>query len=190
MSATSENTLWDFFGSQALTDNQAGTVWSGECLSKVGQELRGKVPVPFWSSARRTIDQALHQLLSLPLSQIIAGGWNQYRTLIQYRDRKKHPAEEVALVPLGEHTISSTHQPQIEIYLNDQRIGSLDFQITLALDLEAAILKIQDGKIWEVEVGSCRGGGTLKFGPAVLFERKTGKVRLPSVISFPRGVSI
>lgn len=190
MSANAENTLWDFFGSQALSDNQAGTVWAGECLSKVGQELRGRVPGPFWSSARRAIDQALQQLLGIPMSQIIAGGWNQYRTLIEYRDRKKHPAEEVALVPLGEHTITSTHQPKIEIYLNDQRIGSLDFEIKLALEIEAAILKIQDGKIWEVEAGSCRGGGTLMFGLAVLFERKTGKVRLPSVISFPRGVSI
>lgn len=190
MSANVENTLWDFFGSHPLTDNQAGAVWSGECLSKVGQELRGRVPGPFWSSARRAIDHALHQLLNVPMSQIIAGGWNQYRALTEYRDRKKHPSEEVALFPLGQHTITSTHKPQIEILVNDRRIGSIDFEIRLAMEIEAAILKIQDGRIWEVEVGSCRGGGTLMFGPAILFERKTGKVRLPAVISFPRGVSI
>lgn len=190
MSANTEDTLWDFFGSHPLSDNQAGTVWSGEALSKVGQELRGKVPGPFWPSARRAIDQALQQLLSVPMSQIIAGGWNQYRALTEYRDRKKHPSEEVALFPLGQHTITSTHKPQIEILVNDRRIGSVDFEIRLAMEIEAAILKIQDGRIWEVEVGSCRGGGTLMFGPAILFERKTGKVRLPAVISFPRGVSI
>ncbi|MDQ3474733.1 MAG: hypothetical protein M3447_13460 [Acidobacteriota bacterium] len=190
MSANAENTLEEFFGSEPLTDNQAGTIWAGECLSRLGQELQGKVPVPFWSSARRAIDQAMQQLLSFPMSQIVAGGWNQYRALREYRDRKKHPSDEVALFPLGQHTITSTHKPQIEILVNDRRIGAIDFEIKLAMEIEAAILKIQDGKIWEVEVGACRGGGTLMFGPAVLFERKTGKVRLPAVISFPKGLSI
>ena len=190
MSANVENTLWDFFGAQQLSDNQAGTVWTGECLSKVSQELRGRVPGPFWSSARRAIDQALKQVLGIPMMQIVGSGWNKYRTLTEYRDRKKHPAEEVALEPIGKHTITSTHNPQIEIFLNERRIGSIDFAIKLQLDLEAAVLKIQDGKIWEVETGSCIGGGTLMYGPAILFERKTGKIWLPTLISFPRGLSI
>jgi len=190
MSQNGESTLWDFFETHALSDQQAGAVWAGECLSRLGQELKGKVPLPFWSSARGAIDQALQQSLNVPMSHILAGGWRQYRELIQYRDRKKHPAEEVALVPLHEHTISSTHKPQIEIFVNERRIGSLDFEIKLTLEIEMAILKIQDGKIWEVQMGSCRGCGTLSFGPAVLLERKTGMVQLPRMISFSEGVSI
>lgn len=190
MNQNGENTLWYFFDSHKLSDQQAETVWSGECLSRVGQELQGKVPMPFWSSARHQIDQALQNVLSVPLSDILGGGWNKYRALIEYRDRKKHPADEVALVPLHEHTISSSHKPQIEIFLNERKIGSLDFEVELALEMEMAILKIRDGKIWEVEAGSCNGRGTVMFGPAVLFERKTSSVRLPRMISFTDGLAI
>jgi len=185
-----DNTLWGFFQTNALNDQQAGTVWASECLSKARQEFKDKVPGPFWSRARGAIDQALQQALSVPMSDILAAGWSKYRELIQYRDRKKHPAAEVALVPLHSHTISSVHKPQIEIFVNDRRLGSLDFDLSLALEIEMAILKIQDGKIWEVSPGSCRGSGTLMFGPAVLLERKTSDLQLPAMISFTEGLSI
>lgn len=190
MSRNFETTLGDFFGAQALSDKQADLVWAGDSLSTVSRELQGKVPGPFWLSARSAIDQALQSLLEVSLIDILGGGWNKYRALIEYRDRKKHPSEEVALFPLHEHTITSTHKPQIEIYVNDRRIGSIDFEIQLVLELETAILKIQDGKIWEIQTGSCRGTGILMYGPAVLYERKTSKVQLPKLMSFSKGLAI
>jgi hypothetical protein len=59
----------------------------------------------------------------------------------------------------------------------------------LVLELETAILKIQDGKISEI-TGSCRGTGILMYGPAVLYERKNSKVQLPKLMSFSKGLSI
>lgn len=190
MSENGESTLWDFFEAKPLTDTQASIVWKGETLSQVTRQLKDSVPNLFWSSAREAIDGALHQTLSIPLSSILAGGWNQYRMLAQYRDRQKHPPEEVALVPLKQHKITSTHKPQIEILLNDRHVGSLEFDVVLALEIDMAILKIQNAKIWEIQVGSCRGKGTLKFGTAILFERPTKKLALPKLISIPNGLAI
>jgi hypothetical protein len=190
MSSDTTITLQAFLGAQALSDQQADIVWAGECLSKVKRELTDKVPGPFWSSARRTIDQALHGVLSLPIQNILGGAWSQYRSLLEYRDRKKHPPGEVALHPLMEHAIESSHKLQIEIVLNDYPMGAIDFEVTLALEIEMAILKIQDGKIREVEAGSCTGSGALMFGSAELFKRETSKLELPQVISFPNGVTI
>lgn len=190
MSTDTTITLQAFLGVQALSDQQAEIVWAGECLSKVKRQLAGKVPGPFWSSARRTIDQALHGLLSLPVQDILGGAWSQYRSLLEYRDRKKHPPEEVALHPLLEHAIESSHKLEIEIVLNDYQMGTLDFEVKLAFEIETAILKIQDGKIMEVELGSCMGSGALMFGSAELFKRETSKLELPKVISFPNGVTI
>ena len=190
MSRNFESTLGDFLATQSLSDKQADIVWAGDCLSTVGRELQGKVPGPFWLSARSAIDQALQSLLAIPMIDILGAGWTKYRALIEYRDRRKHPSEEVALFPLHEHTITSTHKPQIEIYINDRRVGSIDFEIQLVLEIETAILKIQDGKIWEIETGACRGAGILMYGPAVLYERKTSQVQLPKLMSFSKGLSI
>jgi hypothetical protein len=187
---TPNATLWDFLGVEPLSNEKAAVLEAGECLTRVAHELEGKVPGMFWSSTRREIDNALHSALSVPISDILAGGWNQYRALAQYRDRSKHPPNEVALVPLKEHTITSSHKPQIEIFLNDRRVGAIEFEVRLALKIEAAILKIQNAKIREIEAGSCMGSGTLLLGSAILFHQPTRKIQLPKVISFGEGLAI
>jgi hypothetical protein len=187
---TPNATLWDFLDAEPLSNEKAALLEEGECLTRVAQELEGKVPGMFWSSTRREIDNALHSALSVPISDILAGGWNQYRALAQYRDRSKHPPNEIALVPLKEHTITSSHRPQIEIFLNDRRIGAIEFEVRLALKIEVAILKIQNGKIKEIEAGSCMGRGTLLCGPAILFDMPSRKIQLPKLISFGEGLSI
>ena len=190
MNHNGANTLWDFFQTEALNDQQAGTVWASETLTRARRQFDHQVPLPFWSSARGAIDEALQQALHVSLLDILAGGWNKYRDLIEYRDRKKHPPSEIARYHLYQHTISSKHKPQIEIYINDRRLGSLDFELTLALEIDSADMKIQDAKIWEISPGSCRGSGKLTLGPALLLERRTSPLRLPAVISFTNGLAI
>ena len=74
--------------------------------------------------------------------------------------------------------------------LNEERIGEIRFDVTIALIVKGLILKIQGGKILEVKTGSCQGKGTVAIAGETIFERKSEEIALPGVISFDKGKPI
>jgi hypothetical protein len=66
----------------------------------------------------------------------------------------------------------------------------LEFEVTVALNLEAAILRIQEGRIMFARLGKLFGTGTIKCEGATLFSRPTKAVQLPLTLSFGSGLPI
>ncbi|MBI4468835.1 MAG: hypothetical protein HY650_05870 [Acidobacteria bacterium] len=120
----------------------------------------------------------------------MVGAWNKYRPLLKYADRSKYPPEEVALVPLAEHTISSEHHPYVEIMWGEQSLGKLEFGIELEITLEGIVLKNQDGKIKEIKTGTCKVKGTVKYADLVILEKDSEEISLPGPIDLGEGVAI
>lgn len=143
-----------------------------------------------WPVAFDEIVNRIADLLDVGIVEIAVGAWNKYRALRKYADRKRYPPNETFLVPLVTHTIKSTHHPYIELLMDGKPIGRIDFSIDLELTLEGAILKIRDGRIVEIRVGSAKGEGRLKCEEFVLFERGTGPLELPGSIVLPEGIPI
>ena len=58
---------------EPLSNEKAAFLEAGEALTRVAQELDGKVPGMFWSSTRREIDNALRGALSAPIRRCTSG---------------------------------------------------------------------------------------------------------------------
>jgi hypothetical protein len=188
-----ENTvpdLGEFFRAKGDSRVPSTAAYAGDELARLRVQLADEVPAGFWDTANDALADSLRQILSTPITEILAGGWNTYRSLRKYQDAKKYPPDEVILVPLKEHKISSSHKPRIEILVNDQLVGTIEFEIKLGLEIEMATLKIQGGKIREVEAGAITGTGTLTCGSATLLECKSKRIHLPRVLSFGEGLPI
>jgi hypothetical protein len=93
-------------------------------------------------------------------------------------------------VPLEEHTITSTHKPYIEVLVNEKPVIEIHFSITLAFVLEGFVLKIQGGKIKEIQTGTCQGKGEIQCEEITIKEKQTGPYRFPGVIHLGDGVAI
>lgn len=91
---------------------------------------------------------------------------------------------------MAEHTIKSEHKPYIEILINDKSVGKIDFNINISLTLKGIILKIRDGKIQEIQTGSCKGKGTIKCENFVILEKETESISLPGSINLGEGIPI
>ena len=75
--------------------------------------------------------------------------------------------------------------------LDQSPIGpEIEFEVTLSLTIEAAILRIQDGRIMSARIGKVFGTGTIKCEGATLFSRPTKAVTLPLTLSFGTGIVI
>jgi hypothetical protein len=132
----------------------------------------------------------LPELLNIKLADVICGGWNKLRDLAKYTDGDKYPPDQVVLVQLAEHTVSSVHHPYVEILVNGQPRGRIVFDLSVDLTLKGVVLKIQDAKIMAVKSGSCQARGSLAFEKAVLAEGTLGPFDLPGEMDLGNGLSL
>ncbi len=161
-----------------------------EKAAQLKEALAHKAPAISWSLIPSEFNLKVGELLDIDLADIFVRAWNKYRILKDYADPDKHPPEETILAPLGEHTIKSEQRPYIEIFLNEARLATITFQISLSLVLKGIILKIQGGRITEILTGSCQGKGSIKCENQVLFEGETESVVLPGSIKLGNGIAI
>ncbi len=143
-----------------------------------------------WPVAFNEIIKKVEDLLNISIPDIMVAAWNNYRVLLKYTDKEKYASNETFLVPLAEHTIKSAHNPYIEILINGNSAGRIDFNINISLTLKGIILKIQDAKIMEVLTGTCKGKGTVKCEDFVILEKETESFSLPGSIILGEGIPI
>jgi hypothetical protein len=163
---------------------------SAAVLESARQALGRTLPNGFWMSVSRAISRALEQALQVDLTAVLVGGWNTYRSLLEYADRSKHSPEEIAELALGRHSIASSHEPRVTLLVGGKKVAEVPFEVELELEIESAIFTIQDARIREVALGRCAGKGSLKCSGAVLLERKSGEVMLPGRIVLGEGIPI
>lgn len=188
----SDQTLTSFFAFDASqpSDRQLQIIGAAGSLVAAGQALRRKPPLAVWTNVSRAVGRALQQALQVNITDVLVAGWNTYQSLLEYADPTKHPPQEVANVTLWEHTITSSHEPRVDLLVNGAQVATIRFGVDLELQFESATLTIQGGKILEVKAGTCVAKGTLKCEGAVLAERSSAEIALPGRMTFGEGIPI
>ncbi len=136
------------------------------------------------------IKDSLDPLLDMDLVDIFCGGWTKLQELQAYRDPDQHPPQEVSLVPIVAHSITSEHHPGLDILVGSAPVATVKLDVELEVKLEAVVLKIQAGRIREVMTGAFQGEGTIKCRGKTLIARSTPKYNLPASIPLGDGVEI
>ena len=188
----SDQTLTNFFafdGSQP-SERQLQIMGAAGSLTAAGQALPRKPPLAVWAGMSRAVGRALQEALQVSIADVLVAGWNTYQSLLEYADPAKHPPKEIASVTLWEHTITSSHEPRVDLLVNGQKVATITFGVDLELHFESATLTIQGGRIMEVKTGTCVGKGVLKCEGAVLAERSSAEVPLPGRLTFGEGIPI
>ena len=130
------------------------------------------------------------ELLDIRLTDIMAGAWCKYASLLRYADPQQYPPAESVVVPLVDHDIDSKHSPAIEVVINNVPVWKLTFSVDLVLNMKGAILRIQDARIREIRPGEVNAKGAITFGPVVIAERTSDTLTLPGSINLGEGIPI
>jgi hypothetical protein len=159
-----------------------------------GQKLQGELKAAKKTSAWPLIGDrgpnALLDLLDLDVMEVLAAGWNKYRVLSEFADPDRHPADESNDVALDDHSLSMTYRPALEITVDGVKRGSIEFTLTVALQLKAVILIIKGGRIMGLRTGSCSGKVTLDLDGAEIVNHDLAAVDLPGLLELGKGVPI
>jgi hypothetical protein len=184
-------TLRKLFGVDRLelSAESAGQLASRETYAELQEQLKDKAGSA-WASIARRLPEQLETLLDIDAVEVMVGAWNKSRELRKYRNEAEYPPEQLVLVPLAKHKIESKHAPYVELFVNAQPCGRLNFEIDVSLTLEGAELAIQGGRIKRIRTGSTIGTGTIKCEGAVLGKGERKLLPLPGEIDLGQGVVI
>ena len=133
-------------------------------------------------AVQKDLKDSTDKMLKMTPLDILLEGWKKYAEVRKaLEDSKKKPTEPI-LKPLVKHTITSTHKPYIELYMDEVMVKKIDFQVKASLEVESATLKILNGQVIQILGGTCLGKFELKHDDKTLTELKTAKFALPGSI--------
>jgi hypothetical protein len=154
-------------------------------------DARGAVISPaFWvTSAQRVVD-LVEKLVDVPLADILVGAWKVNRQFSKYTNPAAYPPEKVTCVELLTHHIKSSYEPYLELVIDGQPSGKLEFCLAMDVAFKAGVLTIQAGKFRRLDPGRCDVTGTLSCGGVEITQRKSDEFRWDQGITFDPGVAI
>jgi hypothetical protein len=139
-----------------------------------------------WKIISSDAHEQIHQALNVDAFELLARGWSTARELEKYADPKLHPPAERSDVFLGEHTLTSTAQPEIVVTVGGVRFRPITLTLELNANFRSAGLTIQNGHIVALHAGDCWVSAQLKFGDQDLHvPLESKRLQLPGELIFP-----
>ena len=191
MSTNGSYTISQFFnlheGSTAWVARLANSKVYAPMKQQMAQQMKG-FPVP--AGFDELVIRQLGDLLDIDMSRILIGAWRKRQEIVQYRDTTRYAQGEVHVVPLLEHTVTSTHSPAVQPIINNVPLPKISFDVVLKLAIKSMMLKISGAKITELLLGSCTGSGSIEYAGYAFVTRETAPLALPGSIMFREGIAI
>lgn len=174
-------TLATFFGGVDGDEwrRRAAGLQASPAFARIAGAVAGYGDLMSWPSAFGEIAGKIPDLLAIDPSKLLVGTWAKGKEFQQYADPEKYPPDETILVKLARHTIRSAHEPKVEVMANDVLVDTVDFELSMAITIEGAVLKIRGGKIHEVALGECTASGELSCEGHSLSKRESEPFELP-----------
>jgi hypothetical protein len=171
--------LSQFFGTQNLDQSTIERVKAQKSFQDVQNQIARAVKFTIPDSFYDLLIKSLNDLLNIHFSGLIVRGWQKHRRLKKYLDRQKYPPEKIYSEILLKHTLKSTHKPAIRPVINGVTYRGIEFEVTLELKFETAILQIQDAHIRRIETGTFQGKGEVAYKGFAILRASTQPIKLP-----------
>jgi hypothetical protein len=157
----------------------------GQDLTRLTQQGR--------EAAEEQLASVTAGLLDLDLGGLLIYGWRTRERLIKAaRETRQIPGRQ-DVVQLGAHRITSTHNPTVELLIDDVRVHTFRFQLTVIFDIDVAALIIRDGLLTALKAGDGAVTGTLTLempGGDIDLANQQQKINLHLIINIGHGIPL
>jgi hypothetical protein len=177
MSESSVNlrTLFSFPDPAATTppSNQ----WQ-EFQNRLGREIK----TIKWPAAMPDLASKVSELFNVELPELFVSSWKKAKELQEALEESRKSPDEVIVLNLADHEITNEYHPYVEIRIAGMPLPKkIEFKVQIVTALKGINLKIQAGKITEIQAGSCDFEGKLKYEDLTIAEKKVGPIELLGV---------
>jgi hypothetical protein len=123
-------------------------------------------------------------VLALDLGDLVVAGWRKQGQLAAAAERTAANPGTSELVELATHRVSSVHHPYVELFINDVRVTTVNFELDLEFQLKALVATVRDGHLVSLHSGDCDLSATLTAEGVRLVSRRQ-QFSLPVVVRWP-----
>ncbi len=149
----------------------------------------GVFPPGLTDVARRELADATTGVMSVNLADVAAAGWKKYEALKKAARRTRDDPDAKELVSLTTHRIASSHHPTIDLYLDGKSIATVEIELEVALTIVGVIAVVKQGRLAEIQSGSCTACGSLAVQGIEMIKRQR-KFDLYGAFRLGDGVSL
>lgn len=137
------------------------------------------------------IATAAHGLLNLDLDLggLVVAGWCQFADLTAAAKRTAAAPGSVEVVDLAIHSITWTHNPQIDVLVNDARVATLHFDLSIRFKVQGLVATVRYGRLVGFSSGGCEVTGTLAAEGRQLAQREA-QFQLPVLVRLGDGIPL
>lgn len=182
-------TLLDFFGPKKDESNLK-QLHSKEVIGGLKTQLNQECQKHEWKVVWKSILDHIDKVLKIDIVEIMMRPWKNYAGFSKYKDAEKYPPDRTYIVPLLEHTISSSHNPEIIVELEPLFKTVIPLAVTVELLLKGFSLEIQAGRIKKIYTGECQGSGLVQCMNVTLLRKSMETISLPGIIDLGEGIRI
>jgi hypothetical protein len=157
----------------------------GKDLTRLTQQGR--------EAAEEQLASATAGLLDLDLGDLLIYGWRTRERLIKAaRETRQIPGRQ-GVVQLGTHRITSTYNPTVELLIDDVRVHTFRFQLTVIFDIDVAALIVRDGLLTALKAGDGAVTGTFTLempGDDIDLAKQQRKINLHLIVNIGHGIPL
>lgn len=132
----------------------------------------------------------LQQILDFDVFELLAQAWIKTRELRSYAAPDKLAPGATAVVNIGNHEITHTESPVVDLVVAGVPISVLKLTVELTVVFKSVALSIRDAAIRSVAPGDCLARVRLKYKKLTLKEESTPKLKLPGKIDLGDGIAL
>jgi hypothetical protein len=147
------------------------------------------VPPGLISVARHELADATTGFMSLNLADVAAAGWKKYDVLKTAARSTRDDPDAKELVSLTTHKIASSHHPSVDLFLDGKRIATIEIGLEVALTIAGMIAVVRQGKLTEIQSGTCTASGSLAV-QGIDMMRRQRKFDLYGAVRLGQGVPL
>jgi hypothetical protein len=132
-----------------------------------------------WPASMPDLASKIGELFDVELPVLLVLSWKKASELQQALEESRKSPEQVIILDLAEHVISNEYRPYIEIRIAGvPSPKKIEFRVQILMRLKGIILKIQNGAIAEIQMGSCEFEGKVRFEDLTIADKKIGPLEL------------
>jgi hypothetical protein len=130
----------------------------------VKQKIGAAITPRFWESVGREVQGAVDRSLAeLTIGKILVDAWLKAKQFRSYADPVIHPPGEPSVATLAKHSVRSPHKIEVSLLVAGVTARTLVLELELILALEAVHLRILDGRIRALSLGTVSLSGAIKY---------------------------
>lgn len=154
-----------------------------EFQNRLGREIK----TIRWPAAMPDLTSKVGELFNIQLPDLLVPSWKKAKELQEALEESKKSPDDVIVLNLAEHEITSTFHPYIEIRVAGLPLPKkIEFTVQIVTGLKGINLKIQAGTIKEIQAGSCDFDGKVKYQDLTIAQKKVGPIELLGVSIGPK----